>query len=185
MSSKYFLLPDDRPRESDEAGRSLLGNGSTAEGQSWHPTLRNSILATVALVLYSLGISWVTKVAVQGPHQQLRSPASNCKSSKEAWPGMLKLTPAVPHPDEKEYIITTTGQPGESWVQNLVYGEPSPELDDAWFDLLKRTLSGPNEGWKILTSTQHSTPASRRNGTRPAWEIALPFVSPTDRGTTM
>ncbi|KAK0609433.1 hypothetical protein B0T14DRAFT_441827 [Immersiella caudata] len=118
MPSKYFPLPDDSPRESGEAGRSLLGNSNTNAKQPWQPTLRNSILSTMALVLYSLGISWVTKVTVQGPHQ-LTAPAS------------------IPHPDEKEYVITTTGQPGDSWVHNLVYGEPSPEVDDAWFDLFK------------------------------------------------
>ncbi|KAK4446249.1 hypothetical protein QBC34DRAFT_305295 [Podospora aff. communis PSN243] len=121
MPSKYFPLSDDSPRESDEDARSLLGSKNVSKRQPWYPTLRTSLLATVALVLYSLGISWVTKIVVQGPHhRQPPEPASS-----------------FPHPDEKEYVITTTGQPGNTWVHNLVYGKPSPEVDEAWFDLLK------------------------------------------------
>lgn len=83
MSSKYFPLPGDSPRDSDEDARSPLGKQTIPARPPWHPTLRTSILVTVALVLYSVGISWITKVAVQEPHHhQLRAPASSCKSTR-------------------------------------------------------------------------------------------------------
>jgi hypothetical protein len=164
MPSKYFPLPDGSPRESDEDARSLLGNKNVSERRPRHPTLRNSILATLALVLYSLGVSWVTKIAVQEPHQhQPRAPASSCECHPhEVHEECPILTLSVPHPDEKEYVITTTGQPGNSWVHNLVYGKPSPEVDDAWFDLLKRKF--PSNSTTVTSqgltsrSIQHSRP---------------------------
>ncbi|KAK4158405.1 hypothetical protein C8A00DRAFT_39380 [Chaetomidium leptoderma] len=122
MSSKYFPLPNGSPRDSDEdAASSLLRETTVLEKRRWYPTLRGSMLATIALVVYSLGICWVTKLAVQGPHRpQLPAPASS-----------------FPHPDEKEYVVTETGQHGDSWMRHLVYGESSPEVDEAWYDLLK------------------------------------------------
>ena len=59
--------------------------------------------------------------------------------------------PKVPHPDEKEYVITETGQHGDTWTHHLVHGKPSPELDDAWYDLLKRMyLKSILEEWAMI-----------------------------------
>ncbi|KAL2194164.1 hypothetical protein P885DRAFT_71491 [Corynascus similis CBS 632.67] len=42
-----------------------------------------------------------------------------------------------PHPDEKQYLVTETGRGGHSWTRYLVYGGPGPEVDKAWYDLIK------------------------------------------------
>lgn len=121
MASKYSLLSGDTPRESDEDTTSLLEKNTVFVRNRWQPTLCTSFLATIVLVLYSLSISWVTKLAVQEPHHHhLQAPASS-----------------FPHPDEKEYIVKMTGQPGDGLAHHLVYGNPSPKTDDAWFELLK------------------------------------------------
>ncbi|KAL2015519.1 hypothetical protein VTK56DRAFT_5336 [Thermocarpiscus australiensis] len=118
MPSKYFPVPDHKPRESDDdATASLLREDTVVEKGRWQPTLRQSVLITTALVLYSLGICLVTKLTVLGPyHPRLPAPASSY---------------------EKQYVITETGQDGHSWTRYLVYGKPSPEVDNAWYDLIK------------------------------------------------
>ena len=96
MPSKYSPLPSSSPTESDEdASGSLLGEKTVLERKRWYPTLRGLILTTTGLVIYSLAICWVTKLAVLGSYRhQLSAPASSCKSRKHqhVQKGRFKLT---------------------------------------------------------------------------------------------
>ncbi|KAL2132721.1 hypothetical protein VTI74DRAFT_3459 [Chaetomium olivicolor] len=125
--SRYSPLPsesNDSPSESNEDATLLLEKDASSEEENrWYPirSLRASLAATVVLVLYTLAIAWITKAAVQGPcHHRLTAPLSS-----------------FPHSEEKQYVIMKTGQHGESWLRHLVYDKPSPEVDDAWYELLK------------------------------------------------
>ncbi|KAK0649770.1 hypothetical protein B0T16DRAFT_428377 [Cercophora newfieldiana] len=107
--------------ENEEDVYPLLEKTTPSERKPQYPTLWTLMAVTVALVLYSLSICWVTKVVIQGPSRpQLHAPASN-----------------FPHPDEKEYVIQTTGKRGNAWTHGLVYGKSSPQVDQAWFDMLR------------------------------------------------
>lgn len=122
MPSEYFPVSTHSPGDSDEdAASSLFEEKRVFQTRGWYSTLRWPMLMTAGLVAYSLGICWITKLALLGSyHPQPSPPASS-----------------FPHPDEKEYVITETGQHGDTWTHHLVHGKPSSELDDAWYDLLK------------------------------------------------
>ncbi|KAK3293019.1 uncharacterized protein B0H64DRAFT_403324 [Chaetomium fimeti] len=122
MSAAYIPVSTHSPRDSEEdAASSLLEEKPVSHRRRWCSSVRWSMLATISLVVYSLGICWVTKLALLGSYRpQPSAPASS-----------------FPHPDEKEYVIAETGQHGDTWTHRLVHGRSSPEIDDAWYDLLK------------------------------------------------
>lgn len=68
----------------------------------------------------------------------LRPQAVSLKQHMLFWRDMIILIWPVPHPDEKQYLVTETGRGGHSWTRYLVYGGPGPEVDKAWYDLIKR-----------------------------------------------
>ncbi|KAL2263973.1 hypothetical protein VTK26DRAFT_3967 [Humicola hyalothermophila] len=121
---KYSPLSLEKsPEEYEEGETSPLEKDPGHENRlNWRESLQTSIIATAALVAYSILIAWITKAVLQ----------VQCHQNHLPDPGS-----SFPHPDEKHYIITETGRHDEKWLHHLVYGKPSTEVDEAWYDLLK------------------------------------------------
>jgi hypothetical protein len=83
MSPRYSIIPPPNPEEGDEDAPSLTEKNDIFQSNCWNQSLRTSLLATAALVLYTLAVSWVTKAALQHHHDRdVAAPASSCKCAR-------------------------------------------------------------------------------------------------------
>lgn len=163
MPSKYSPLPNLSPRESEEdATGSLLGEKTVLKTQSWYPTLRWSLLTTAGLVIYSLAICWVTKLAVVGPHHhQPFAPASSCKSpnTNTSANGNVRLTFA-------KFLIpmrrsTSSQRPASmvipgSGISSTANRVPRSTRPGLICSSVCVTLRSPTHGWTVRLTQAHT-----------------------------
>ncbi|KAK5652845.1 hypothetical protein OQA88_9511 [Cercophora sp. LCS_1] len=115
MSSKYSLLYKDEPRESDDD--SLPSLPDPKPRRSWRRILGISVFIAAFLALYTFAVCRIQELFARRNHV----------------PVPLAY---FPHPDEMVYEIKTTGLSGITPIHKLAFDEPSPEADEAWYDLL-------------------------------------------------
>ena len=81
MSSKYHLLPEHGLGDADDdVSELLLRENLVSNRKRWWHFLPHSALVTIALVMYSIAICWVTRLALLKFYSpQIPAPASSCK----------------------------------------------------------------------------------------------------------